>query len=85
MSKRVREYEVDPSPQSLVLKSHAFYEALASSLDSGSRVFINNMNRKDAYYAKRRFTELVGAEIMSMPAESKGQSGYLFYRKEAPK
>lgn len=76
---------IDPDPAEVVIKGRGiFYRALATKLKDGSRVFVADMGRKQAYYARKKFDTLVGKEVLGYPAVVSGKEGYLFHlRKES--
>ena len=71
---------VNPDPTSIVIKGKGiFYRALATKLKDGSRVFVADMGRKQASYARKKFTQLVGKEVLGYPVQVSGKDGYLFH------
>lgn len=81
MSKgRYKEAVVDPPPESITVKSNSiYYRALATQIKEGSRVFVPEMGRRTASYARKRFTTLVGQEVLGYPVQVSGKDGYLFH------
>ena len=77
MSERV---QMNPDPRSIVIKSNPmFYRALATRMKEGSRVFISDMSRQSASYARKRLSELVGDVVLGYPVQVSGKDGYLFH------
>lgn len=75
---------VDPEPSSIVLKSNSiYYRAIATRIEEGSRIFVREIGRKQASYARKRFGKLLGREVLGYPVQVGGKDGYLFHlRKE---
>ena len=79
MSKRVVE---NPDPESIIVKGRGiFYRALAVKIKGGSRIFVEDMGRKQAHYARKVFSGLVGVEVLGYPVMVNGKDGYLFHKK----
>jgi site-specific recombinase len=71
---------VNPSPESIIIKSNSmYYRAVATAVKEGSRVFVPEMGRRTASYARKRLSELVGNEVLGYPVQVSGQDGYLFH------
>ena len=58
-------------------KSIPFNEIL-NLLCEGHEIFIPEMNRKTAYYLKNKISRALDTEILSIPSEYQGRSGYTF-------
>jgi hypothetical protein len=86
MSKHVQNATINPDPNSIVIKSNpTFYLALATRMKEGSRVFIPDMSRQSASYARKRLTVLVGEDVLGYPVQVSGKDGYLFHIHRPPK
>lgn len=86
MSHENRKMIVDPDPSTLVFKSRSiFIRAIATKLSQGSRVFVNNMERRTAHYYKKRLGEMVKAEVIAEPVSQNGADGYIFTVRRSPK
>jgi len=54
------------------------YEEVAELLRKGYDVFISNLPRRTAYYARKKLSILLGNEIHAWPATFERTAGYLF-------
>lgn len=73
---------INPEPEKITFKYKGFYDAIIDVLSEGSRVFIKNMTRRQAYYAKQiilKRLELDKSELVVLPALYEGNQGYLLY------
>jgi hypothetical protein len=84
--KRLKAALVNPAPESITIKSNAmYYRALATQIREGSRVFVPEMGRKTASYARKRLTALAEAEVLGYPVQVSGKDGYLFHLRKVPR
>jgi len=54
------------------------YKEVAMLIAEGHEVFVPELNRRTASYAKRALSRMLGAEVLALPARFKGEDGYLF-------
>lgn len=66
-----------------VIMARRKYEVIADILKMGIRgVFIEDINRKNAWYVAKRLRELLGSEVGYFKAQMpSGEAGYVFYIK----
>ena len=77
---------VNPAPESITIRSSQYYyRALATELKEGSRIFVPDMGRRQAYYARKKFEELAGQEVLGYPTQVSGKDGYLFHIRKLKK
>jgi len=79
-TKRVTSFD----PKNLVIESERLnYEGIADILRRDSQVFVENMNKRLNYYAKKRLESLLtGKKVVSYPARYGTKMGYAFYVKD---
>ena len=74
----------DPDPSLITYRHRGFYDHIADILAEGSKVFIQNMSRRQASYARKVLSnKLKTNEIIVMPAIYEGQEGYILYVKKS--
>lgn len=82
MSKRV---VANPSPEKIVyLTNRHTYERYAVALDETSSIFVSEMDSKQAWYAKKRFENILGKTVDYDPVDYDGVSGYQFQVRQKP-
>jgi hypothetical protein len=54
------------------------YKEVAMLMAEGHEVFIPDLNRRTASYARRVLSRVLGVEVFSFPATFKGEKGYIF-------
>lgn len=58
------------------------YEKVLRAFESSDKVFLS-VNRKTAYYGKKRLERLTNSSIETFPTLLNGQAGYLFVKGKA--
>ena len=67
----------------MIKSSTIYYRVLATQLKDGARVFLPDVERKQAFYMRKRFSKLVGKEVLGYPVQVSGKDGYLFHLRKA--
>ena len=77
---------VNPEPDKItILSGQMFYRALAVEIQKGSRVFVKDMGRKQASYARKTFSKILEKEVVATPVRVDGEGdGYLFQLRYEP-
>ena len=80
MSERQDVYKVKPVTGRVKIKPRRKvpYEEMITLLLAGYDVFVENMDRRTAYYVKKKLSEYLGGYVEAFPAEYEGKHGYLF-------
>jgi hypothetical protein len=54
------------------------YREVAMLISEGHEVFVPELNRRTASYARNALSKALGTEVFSFPAMLKGEKGYIF-------
>jgi len=54
------------------------YREVAMLIAEGHEVFVPELNRRTASYARKALSRMLGAEVLALPARFKGEDGYIF-------
>jgi hypothetical protein len=54
------------------------YREVAMLIAEGHEVFVPELNRRTASYARKALSKMLGAEVLALPARFKGEDGYIF-------
>jgi len=54
------------------------YMEVAMLISEGHEVFVPELNKKTASYARGKLSKLLGVEVLCFPATFKGEDGYIF-------
>jgi len=74
-----RKLQFNPSPDEITFKGgRSYIRKIAEQLKANSRVFISNMDRREAYNYKKRFSAILGKSVVADPVRIRGEDGYLF-------
>ena len=70
---------VNPDPTKIITKeNHLFYDVIAEQLKAGSSVFVSDVGKRQASYARKRLSLLVGKTVVAKPIIYQNLDGYHF-------
>lgn len=68
----------NPDPARLQFRSGRFYvKKMAERMQAGSNVFVANVDRRLAYYYRKRLTALIGEEVEAEPTSYADNDGHI--------